>query len=175
MNPTPISGATKVLKAPAGWDPEKDGVCNDLYVRVEEGQLYASAWEPTPEDMTLLSLGGVIVLRVFGGQPPVSLAVELDVIERPHQLAKAWAKPLARERVTGVLAPDEIARVDEYMATYMRPWFETMTRGWDLLGTEALREKLQAVSDKVMVEGGHRHPFEVQVMESMRLELEGKG
>ena len=75
MIPKRISGATHNLGPPKGWDAERDGKCGHLTVRVE-GNLYSSAWEPTPDELVTLLNGGSIVLSVVGDQPPVMLSVE---------------------------------------------------------------------------------------------------
>jgi hypothetical protein len=64
-----------VLKAPKNWDPRPNGRCVALAVRVE-GIAFSSAWEPTPAELEVLKAGGNVLLTVFGGQPPVILAVE---------------------------------------------------------------------------------------------------
>lgn len=71
-----IRGATHVMGAPQGWDMSRHWPCDSLYVR-REGDVVCSAWEPTPAEIETLIAGGSIVLRIVGGQPPVSLAVEL--------------------------------------------------------------------------------------------------
>lgn len=79
MIPLRITGATRYLGAPNGWEPEKDGACSHLAIRdVKDGAMLVceSAWEPTPHELDLLNAGGRIVLRVAGGQPPVCLYVE---------------------------------------------------------------------------------------------------
>lgn len=80
MIPMRISGATHVLGAPKGWEPEKDGNCCQLAVRVVE-DIWQSAWEPTPAELAALNAGGSIVLSVVGGQPPVMLHVEATPLD----------------------------------------------------------------------------------------------
>lgn len=75
MIPMRIAGATAYLGAPKGWKPDDDGKCVHLAVR-QVGNVFESAWEPTPAELALLNAGGSIVLRVVGGQPPVMLVVE---------------------------------------------------------------------------------------------------
>lgn len=75
MIPVRIAGTTHYLGAPKGWEPEKDGNCVHLAVRVTDN-LWQSAWEPTPGELELLNAGGKIILSVIGGQPPVALSVE---------------------------------------------------------------------------------------------------
>lgn len=52
---------------------------NDLWTRVardEDGlQVVISTWEPTDEERSAIAAGANIELCVWGGQPPVSLAV----------------------------------------------------------------------------------------------------
>lgn len=77
MIPARISGATHHLGAPKGWKPE-DGNCCHLAVRVVDGNVWQSAWEPTPAEIAAISAGAKIVLSVVGGQPPVMLSVETE-------------------------------------------------------------------------------------------------
>lgn len=80
MIPIRIKGSTHYLGAPKGWDPDKDGPCAHLAVRIsvrgEEQILCESAWEPTPDEIKAINEGSPIILRVVGGQPPVMLYVE---------------------------------------------------------------------------------------------------
>lgn len=78
MIPARIAGATHHLGAPKGWKPEEDGNCCHLAVRVVEGNVWQSAWEPTPAEVAAISAGAKIVLSVVGGQPPVMLSVETE-------------------------------------------------------------------------------------------------
>jgi hypothetical protein len=75
MIPRRIANATHYLGAPKGWNPETDGACGHLAVRVV-GNVWESAWEPTPAELAALNAGGSVILRVVGGQPPVMLLVE---------------------------------------------------------------------------------------------------
>lgn len=80
-----IKGYTNVFKAPAQWNQDK-GRCSDLAVRVvktEQGHCCESAWEPTPAELAALNAGGSVILRVFGGQPPVAVYVETQDAEGP--------------------------------------------------------------------------------------------
>lgn len=70
-----IAGGTD-WKAPQDWDPEADGRCSDLAVRVVDGDVHESLWEPTPAELAILNAGGFVLLRVKGRQPPVMLGVE---------------------------------------------------------------------------------------------------
>lgn len=79
-----ISGATKVLGPPEGWDADKDGACTKLAVRIVndgEADIFQSAWEPTPDELAKLNAGGVVILSVYGAQLPVVLAVEMQGVQ----------------------------------------------------------------------------------------------
>jgi hypothetical protein len=82
-----IAGWNAAPGAPRGWNPERDGDCGALPIRVhpaealEPGQGHRlewveSAWEPTPRELEMLNAGGQLVLRIHGWQPPVALYVE---------------------------------------------------------------------------------------------------
>lgn len=75
-----IKNFTNVFKAPRDWDAEQAGRCGDLAVRIVEvpgaGHACESAWEPTPAELAALNAGGSVILRVFGGQPPVAVYVD---------------------------------------------------------------------------------------------------
>ena len=74
-----IAGWTAAPGAPMNWDPARDGQCDALPVRVlpHGGSFICeSAWEFTPHELEMLNAGGQLVLRVYGGQPPVALYVE---------------------------------------------------------------------------------------------------
>ncbi len=77
MIPKRISGATHYLGAPKNWDTEKDGTCHGLAVRLVEDNVWQSAWEPTPAELEVLNSGALVILNIVGGQPPVSVTVEL--------------------------------------------------------------------------------------------------
>jgi hypothetical protein len=74
-----ISGATRNLGAPKGWDKDRDGVCGGLPIRDEmNGSMpcMTSAWQPTPDELALLNAGASVHLRVVGMvHPPVMLSV----------------------------------------------------------------------------------------------------
>ena len=76
-----ITGWNAAPGAPANWDPERDGDCGALPIRVaRDGDRVAwceSAWEPTPQELEMLNAGGSLILRVCGWQVPVALYVEL--------------------------------------------------------------------------------------------------
>lgn len=72
-----IEGTTNVLGPPPNWDLEI-GKCVSLPVRISFADGYViseSAWEPDPLEFKALNAGGSIILRVYGGQPPVALYV----------------------------------------------------------------------------------------------------
>ena len=75
MIPRRITGATHYLGSPKGWQPETDGHCAHLAVRVD-GDVWQSAWEPTPDELAILNAGGSVVISIKGGQPPVMLHAE---------------------------------------------------------------------------------------------------
>ncbi len=80
-----IRGWNAAPGAPHGWNPERDGDCGVLPIRVHPPDALAlrrpvqwceSAWEPTPQELEYLNAGGSVVLRVAGWQVPVSLYCE---------------------------------------------------------------------------------------------------
>lgn len=75
MIPRRIANATRRLGAPKDWDDTKNGACAALSIRDVDGAC-ESAWEPDPAELAKLSRGASVVLRVWGGQPPVALYVE---------------------------------------------------------------------------------------------------
>lgn len=70
-----INGANLRLGEPSDWDRDDHGKCAHLWVR-RENDMFASAWEPTPDELARLNAGGKVVLTIVGGQPPVRLTVE---------------------------------------------------------------------------------------------------
>lgn len=70
-----IPGCTRELGKPAGWDNERDGMCQTLPildVKGEDGREWMiSQWEPEPAELTALVLGGRIQLLVQGRTHPV--------------------------------------------------------------------------------------------------------
>jgi hypothetical protein len=75
MIPRRITGANVKFTPPGDWNEARDGKCANLMARVE-GNSVATAWEPTPAELAMLNAGGAIVLKVYGGQPPICLTVE---------------------------------------------------------------------------------------------------
>lgn len=92
MTPTVIEGANLSLGAPANWDEARHGPCVRLHIRVTHGEIddgetvhrpvdyCESAWQPSPEEVQLLIGGGSVVVRVYGGQPPISIFIEGGVM-----------------------------------------------------------------------------------------------
>jgi hypothetical protein len=94
MKPVVIEGANANPGAPKNWDPERDGTCGTLPIRVTSSNLVGeeyigmpkangsrvvkceSAWQPHPHELEALNAGAHIVLTVHGWQVPVSLRVE---------------------------------------------------------------------------------------------------
>lgn len=87
MNPKVIDGWNAAPGAPVNWNPERDGPCGSLPIRVHPPEALKpgafmgvewcdSAWEPTPHELAKLNAGGQVVLRCYGWQIPVSLTVE---------------------------------------------------------------------------------------------------
>ena len=77
--PIRISGTTRWLGAPVGWEPDAQGPCAHLAIRdvdTTAGPTMQSAWEPTPEELARLAAGAPIVLTIMGNvHPPVELRV----------------------------------------------------------------------------------------------------
>ena len=75
-----IQGWNTVFKKPDDWDEEANGKCIPIHARVDErsdtDSIVQTAWEPTPEELRILNVGGVVVLSCIGGMPPVMLTVE---------------------------------------------------------------------------------------------------
>lgn len=77
-----ISGVAYSFGPPLGWDAEKRGGCDHLWVRVDrENKFFESAWEPTPDELEKLNKGASLILRILGAQPPVALYVEEPIDE----------------------------------------------------------------------------------------------
>ena len=72
-----IANATRELGPPRTWNERENGSCTRLVVRDVGDSIVQSAWEPTPAGLAALNAGGRVVLSVWGGQPPVSLGVEM--------------------------------------------------------------------------------------------------
>lgn len=79
MIPLRISGSTRHLGAPQGWEPDEDGECVHLAIRdCQIGNLFTmtSAWQPTDEEIAQIVAGAPIMLQVVGNvHPPVWLRV----------------------------------------------------------------------------------------------------
>lgn len=80
MTPDHINNATHHFGPPQDWNDERDGRCGSLWVRQSDEPsgrtVFASAWRPTAEELAALNAGGVVVVEVFGGQPPIMISVE---------------------------------------------------------------------------------------------------
>ena len=74
-----ITGATRHLSAPQGWDKERQGVCVGLAVRDDDtsaGHGMTSAWFPTPAEIERIARGAPIYLTIIGDvHPPVAMGV----------------------------------------------------------------------------------------------------
>lgn len=104
MTPHHINGATHIFQQPADWDADKHGRCGDLAVLVADG-CSLSAWKPSAAERRIIAEGGVIVLQVVGGQPPVCLWAQ-DGVSTPVPVVPDRTI-LAREvlRLTALLEP----------------------------------------------------------------------
>lgn len=72
-----IEGATRVLGKSQGYLglPIRDELINET-VNGPATPAMATAWEPTPDELTRLNAGAPVVLRVLGtAHPPVMLSV----------------------------------------------------------------------------------------------------
>lgn len=77
MDPAKIKNHTHEFHSPDGWDKAHPEVeCGVLHVRKISDTEFESAFKPSPQELGVLLAGGVVVLRCFGGQPPVMLYVE---------------------------------------------------------------------------------------------------
>ena len=77
MIPAPLAQATRVFKAPADWDAEKNGPCGDLQI-VDINGFMVSAWRPTREELVALTKGKPVLLAIAGSvHPVVSLGVDM--------------------------------------------------------------------------------------------------
>ena len=56
-----------------------------IWMTVLTGNKHPSAWEPTPAELAVLVAGGHVVLSVVGGQPPVSLDVEITTEKEAYR------------------------------------------------------------------------------------------
>lgn len=83
MLPGRIKSSTRVLGKPARWDESTQGPCSALAIRDAHidglGDTMTSAWFPTREELTRLSKGAPLYLRICGVMhPPVALFVGMD-------------------------------------------------------------------------------------------------
>jgi len=84
-----ITGATRNLGAPQGWDPDKDGTCGGLPIRDEPHSpgvnRMVSSWLPTPEEIALIQAGAPIHLLIVGSaHPPVAVSVGVPPRDEGH-------------------------------------------------------------------------------------------
>ena len=74
-----ITGATRHLGAPEGWDKGRQGACGSLAVRDDDtsaGHGMTSAWFPTPAEIDRIARGAPIYLTIIGNDhPPVAMSV----------------------------------------------------------------------------------------------------
>lgn len=76
MRPTVTREATHNFQAPKNWEPDSDGQCGDLQVRMETFgprnviELF-STWKPSDEERKLIAEGGVIEVGVCSNNQPV--------------------------------------------------------------------------------------------------------
>ena len=83
---------------PLDWDDERDGICQTLPT-VTVGNLHASFWQPTPEELDTLLRGGSLQLNVYADQHPV---ISLAVSEWPRQRHDEDGHPIYSPHDTGV-------------------------------------------------------------------------
>lgn len=80
MQPVAPRGATHTFSKPENWNEAEHGTCGALEIRVEQaaaGPLLVSAWKPSPDEIALLTAGGVIELQIVGPtHPPVWVSIE---------------------------------------------------------------------------------------------------
>lgn len=81
MEPGAVSGMTRVLGQPEGWDAEKHGECQALPVKdqtVKGHPVISSAWIFSDEERAVVAAGGILCLHVWGViMPPVAFSVEM--------------------------------------------------------------------------------------------------
>lgn len=81
MNIAHIEGATRVLGAPANWDG-KELPCDALPildVETSNGNVMASEWKPTAEEIEAILNGAPVRLWIFGTAHPVVSLTTGDV------------------------------------------------------------------------------------------------
>jgi hypothetical protein len=99
--------ANLCLKAPENWDEEKNGKCEDLFVRLQDGMI-TSIWVPTPEELAVLNAGGGVALTVHSqSQPPVSLWTVPLTIEKAEAPQGETDTPVAVEEEESTEAVEE--------------------------------------------------------------------
>lgn len=100
-----LAGATVPLGAPKNWDPERDGPCDVLHVRVDHeqaGTFMTSAWVAEPDEIGWLLAGGHVQLGVSApSHPVVRMGVTAPPPESPPvytitQAVQMTGKPAVR-------------------------------------------------------------------------------
>jgi NTP pyrophosphatase (non-canonical NTP hydrolase) len=116
MTPRIIRDSNLRFARPAGWDEARHGPWGELHARVT-GDLVETAWYPTPEELTALNRGGVVILAIVGGQPPVSLKVEPAEAAVPLSTFGTAARPVYHAGDEPILPrePVPVMRGDERM------------------------------------------------------------
>lgn len=69
-----IAGHNLTIGPPKGWNPDVQGYCETIHVRVEviDGiQFMRTAWEPEPHDLARLNAGGMFEIGVSGSIHPM--------------------------------------------------------------------------------------------------------
>lgn len=107
MKPGRITGASVALGKPRGWDEEKEGPCDALWVRDrnggDDGQL-ESAWFPTDEEKAAIAAGRPVILTVWGrGHPPVSL----NAYPQPDCICPCRAPSVFNDKATHRMIADK--------------------------------------------------------------------
>lgn len=103
MKPSVIFGATNELGAPQNWNTEVHGPCAKLFVRID-GDVFQSAWKPSPQELQILNEGGAVVIGLVGAQLAMNVVVE-PARSRYHPLAS----PHNKSGALGMNAGDRVA------------------------------------------------------------------
>ena len=84
MEAKQFQGQNRLLNPPQSWDEKGNGECVGLPI-FTDGQSCVSVWQPTAEEIELISSGKPICVRVFSGsvQPPISVGVTAENIILP--------------------------------------------------------------------------------------------
>lgn len=83
MNPVRHPTTNIELGKPKDWNEERQGQCMMLPATVsfaqhnEDPPMFETYWEPTPEEIAMLEVGGKVRLVVYGAKhPPVWVDVQ---------------------------------------------------------------------------------------------------